>query len=276
MLQSNRSEIAAPTTIKENSSIPLATISINSDKESRQGIIDIVFTMDPNIMNWIASSFWDGKIQKDEENRNIMIPNAEYYRCSICNNQKPAVLNIPLLYRECQGTQESPHQRCSTIPIEWHPILSRTGVSFLIGQLHANINPNIQTGNFGKNSNDVKNNADLDAKFLRISVKTAEAIVASLLANPDNYASEMLDDKSYAILPRVFNVPFLTTIIIEIAMNLYASYTKGKNMAAVSKILENRAYIEQAIMNRSERSATEQAISQSNNALGGLFNLGKR
>jgi len=259
----------------QHSDVPLQQISIEPDKAQRQGIIDVVFNLDPNVMNWLANTFWDGKLSTKRDGMTVMVPNSEYYICPTCHSTKSTALNIPSLYQECRGSKENPHPVTVTVPLDWHPIGSRTGVSFLVGQLHANINPNIQTGNYGKSTTDVVNKADLDSKFTKMAVKTAEAIVASFLSNANNFAPGLLEDKSYERLPQVFNVAFLTTIITEVAINLLASYTKGKNMAAVAKILETRAHIEQEIMNRSERSATEEAISRSGNALGNLFSFGK-
>lgn len=255
---------------------PISAISVQGNQDNRQGIIEVVFALDPSVMSWIANTFWDGKIYKNKDGKSTMVPNSEYYRCPICQAIKSAASNIVALYQECRGTKDHPHEPHLTDPIDWHPIGSRTGVSFLCGQLVANINPNVQTGNYGKNSMDITNKADLDSRFMKLATKHAEGITAGFLSNKDNFAAELMADKSYVMLPQVFNVPFLTTMITNLAINLSASFTKAKGMEAVAKIVENRAHIEQEIMNRSERDVTEQQFNRGQGILGGLFSFGQK
>ena len=57
------------------------------------------------------------------------------------------------------------------------------GLGYLVGKLHAKINPNIKTGNFSKTATDVKNHAEQEDIFKWISFKSAVADIDSLLAN---------------------------------------------------------------------------------------------
>lgn len=257
----------------QNVSNTSIAVGVTENADRRQSIVNVIFGENAaDLMKWAANTFWDGQIIKDEKTgKTLMVPNSEYFKCAICKAMYPTSYSN---YYHCRGTTTAPHEKILTEPVDWHPLASRTGLSFINGQIIANINSNIQTANFGKTTNDVKQNTDMDMRLLRSAIKTATAIMGSFLSNKDNYASWLLEDKSYSRLPEVFNIPFLTATMTNLALNLYASYSKGKGMAAVAKVLENRAHIEQEILNKSERSAQEMTTSQSNSgALGGLFNL---
>lgn len=271
MLSSNKQEPREPDYQDNPRNLSNTSISLDNHGDSRQGIITVMFGLPDELAAWVANTWWDGKIEMNEDKKRVMIPNAEYYKCPVCKETYSA--SSSPLYSECRGTKDKPHKKRITIPVDWHPLCSRTGISFLLGQLQANINPNIQTGNFGKNMLDVENKVDQDSRFLRMSVKTGIAIIGSLLSNKDNYAPWLLDDKTYQRLPQVFSIPFLTSVMTETGMNIYSSYTKGKGLAAVGKVLDTRAHIEQEITNKSERSAFEQQSSDRQNALSGLFHL---
>ena len=254
------------------------SIAIDSNNESRMGIINVMFTLDKSILSWAAGTFYDGKIETVEDPNSpsnqkiILVPNSDKYKCPIedCGETRT---RMDWDWTICKGKKEKPHKAEYREAVEWYPLVSRTGISFLLSQLQMGINPNIQTANFGKNINDIKNKADLDYKLTNLAVNQAISIVGALLSNKNNYAGWLLKDRSYQTLPQVFNVPFLTSTMTALASNLLASYTKGKNMEAVGKVLETRTRIEQEITNKSERSAQEQQITQSNNPRGGLWGV---
>jgi hypothetical protein len=254
------------------------SIAIDSSNESRLGIIAVMFTLDKSILSWAAGTFYDGKLETiDDVNSQgnqkvVLVPNSDKYCCQYIYKNEDGTTRVCGETRTksdwdwavCKGTKEKPHKAEYREAVEWYPLVSRTGISFLLSQLQMGINPNIQTANFGKNINDVKNKADLDSKLTNLAVNQAISIVGALLSNRNNYADWLLKDPHYNILPQVFNVPFLTSTMTALASNLLASYTKGKNMEAVGKVLETRTRIEQEITNKSERSAQEQQITQNN------------
>ena len=245
------------------------SIAIDSNNESRLGIINVMFTLDKSILSWAAGTFYDGKIETIDDlnspknQKIVLVPNSDKYQCRVCGETKT---RTDWDWAICRGNKENHHNAEYREAVEWYPLTSRTGISFLLSQLQMGINPNIQTANFGKNINDVKNKADLDSKLTNLSVSQAISIIGALLSNKNNYAEWLLKDPTYQLLPQVFNVPFLTSTMTALASNLLASYTKGKNMEAVGKVLETRTRIEQEITNKSERSAQEQQITQSNNS----------
>ncbi len=266
------------------SASPNNSISLTTTNENKQGIINVIFTLDPSELEWIANTWWDGKIETDAEGHSRMIPNVTYYRCpyiytkkatkgtktdTVCGNLK-SMTDDPL-YTECRGKPHHPHESTQTDPYNWHPLCSEKGMLYLLGQLKANINPNIQTANFGKSSQDVKVKADLEDKLINTATDMGKSIVISLLADQRNLAPWLLADPTYGKLPEVFSISFLTNQMTETSMNILASYTKGKNMEAVAKVLENRIRTEQEITNKSERSALEQNLNQSSN--GGINSI---
>jgi hypothetical protein len=256
----------------QNSQIPhpntSTSISVDTNGESRLGIINVMFTLDKSILSWAAGTFYDGKIETTDDPNSVgnqktaLVPNSDKYCCAICGETRT---RTDWDWAICKGTKEIPHKPEYREAVDWYPLVSRTGLSYLLSQLQMGINPNIQTANFGKNINDVKNKADLDFKLTMLAVNQAISILGALLSNKNNYAAWLLKNPSYDILPQVFNVPFLSSTMTALASNLLASYTKGKNMEAVGKVLETRTRIEQEITNKSERSAQEQQITQSNN-----------
>ncbi len=247
------------------------SIAVDNGSENRLGIINVMFYLDPNILNWAAGTFYDGKIVTTDDNKQIIVPNSERYTCNICHSTKSV---NDWDYSVCKGTPEKPHPPTYRTPIDWHPLTSRTGITCLLSQLQIGMNSNIQTGNFSKNLNDIKGKADLDTRLTNLATNQAISGIGAVLSNPKNYADWLLQDKTYALLPEVFNIPFLENVMTGLAINLLASLSKGKNMEAVSKVLENRAHIEQEITNKSERSQLEQQLDRNNNSgWGGLFNF---
>ena len=243
------------------------SISVDTNAETKLGIINVMFTLDKNILSWAAGTFYDGKIEQVDNpfsdlQKTIIVANSDQYTCVICGETRT---KSDWDWAVCKGTKEKPHKQEYRKPLDWYPLVSKTGLSFLLSQLQMGINPNIQTANFGKNINDIKNKADLDSKLTNLAVNQAIAIIGALLSNKNNYAEWLLTDPSYNVLPQVFNIPFLTSTMTALAANLLASYTKGKNMEAVGKVLETRTRIEQEITNKSERSAQEQQITQNKN-----------
>ena len=243
------------------------SISIDTNAESRLGIINVMFTLDKSILSWAAGTFYDGKIEAAEDSNSnqsskiILVPNSDKYKCPVCSETRT---RADFDWAICRGSKEKRHKPEYREAVDWYPLTSRTGISFLLSQLQMGINANIQTANFGKNISDVKNKADLDYKLTNLAVNQAISIIGALLSNKNNYAEWLLEDSTYQSLPQVFNVPFLTSTMTALAANLLASYTKGKNMEAVSKVLETRTRIEQEITNKTERSAQEQQITQNN------------
>ncbi len=257
-----------------NASNTNTSISLNNNTTTRQGIIEVVFNMNSSMLDWVASTWYDGKIIKNDNEENEMVPNSDYYLCNICNKLKS--INS-YNFKECVGTTEHKHKLVITIPQDWHPLLSRTGVNALIGELKMNINPNVQTANITKNTNDVASKSDLDDRLVTLATNSAIATVGSLLSNPLNYANWLIKDLTLKNLPVVFSIPFLEQTMTALAYNYLSSFTKGKNMAAMTEILKNRTHIEQDIINKTERSVEEQTTSNSNNGLWtGLFGFSKK
>jgi hypothetical protein len=269
MINYNNGEQGAnspPSSPRNNTS---TSISVNSNGETKLGIINVMFTLDPSILSWAAGTFYDGKIEVVDDvssmngnQKTILMPNSDKYRCKICGETRT---RSDWDYTLCKGTKDNPHDLEYREPLDWHPLSSKTGISFMLAQLQIGINPNIQTANFGRNINDVKNNSDLDYKLTKMATNQAISIMGAFLSNKDNYAPWLLEKPNYESLPQAFNIPFLTSTMTALAQNLLASYTKGKNMEAVGKVLETRTRIEQEITNKSERSAQEQQITQNNN-----------
>ena len=250
----------------------ITTLSFN--EEGRSGIIEIMFNLDQDLVEWIASTFWDGKVKYDENGKPYIMPNVDYYLCPTCNTKKSTSLGITNLYASCRGTPEKPHELIGTVPLEWRPKVSKTGLGYLVGKLHAKINPNIKTGNFSKTATDAKNHAEQEDIFKWISFKSAVADIDSLLANAQYIAPWIMEDINN--LPVVFNIGFLSSVKTEYTLNIWASMSKGKNLEAVGKVLENRAHIEQEISNKTERAETEHSLSQKSGGLGDLFSFGNK
>lgn len=269
MSNNNNDEQGTSKIPNQSNSNTSTSISLNSNDESRLGIINVMFTLDLSILNWAAGTFYDGKIDTIEDTntlngskKTVLVPNSDKYICKTCGQVRT---KEDWDWMICKGTKENPHPPEYREPMEWFPLCSRTGISFLLAQLQMGINPNIQTANFAKNSNDVQNKADLDSKLTLLATNQAISIIGSLLSNKNNYADWLIRSPAYELLPQVFNVPFLTSTMTALAINLLASYSKGKNMEAVGKVLETRTRIEQEITNKSERSAQEQQITSNNN-----------
>lgn len=210
------------------------SIAVDSNSESRLGIINVMFTLDKSILNWAAETFYDGKIETIEDastingnTKTILVPNSDKYKCKKCGSIRT---RSDWDYMICKGTPENSHPVEYREPINWYPLCSKTGISFLLAQLQMGINPNIQTANFGKNINDVKNKADLDYKLTNLATNLSISIIGSLLSDKKNYATWILESPNYELLPQVYNIPFLTSIMTALALNLLASYTKGKNI----------------------------------------------
>ncbi len=256
-----------------NSNSTNTSISLNNDV-GHQGIITVMFDMNKSIYDWVANTWWDGKIIIDDDGKIEMIPNSDYYKCPICEILKSIKIYN---YKECSGTHIKPHELIATIPQNWYPLLSRTGISAVIGDLEMSINSNIQTANLTKNSNDIMAKSDLDSRLVNLATHMAIASVGALLCDTSNYAPWLLEDPELKQLPIKFSLPFLEKAMTTLAHNYLASYTKGKGMEAIDKILTNKSVIEQQITNKSERALTEQTTSSSTNGLwSGLFGLNKK
>lgn len=248
------------------------TVSLASSSSERQGIIEVLFSLDDGLIESLANTFWDGRLDSDLENGSKKImPNSEYYKCPVCGSVKNIYKDRN--YRFCEGTPEHRHEFKFTEPVDWHPLASRTGLSFIFGQLQANINSNIQTGNYGKSTNDVSASASLDQRLINSATNVAISIVGGFLSNINNYADWLLQDPYLSLLPQVFNVPFLTSVMTSTAMNILAAYSKGKNMAAVEKMMETRAVIEQRQTNVSERSEMAHTESAHNSLFGSIGSI---
>jgi len=248
------------------------TVSLASSPSEKQGIIEVLFSLDDSLIESLANTFWDGRLDSDPEtgSKKIM-PNSEYYKCPVCGSVKNIYKDRN--YRFCEGMPEHKHEFTFTEPVDWHPLASRTGLSFIFGQLQANINSNIQTGNYGKSTNDVSASASLDQRLINAATNVSISIVGGFLSNINNYADWLVQDPDLKRLPQVFNVPFLTSVMTSMAMNILAAYSKGKNMAAVEKMMETRAVIEQRQTNVSERSEMAHTESAHNSLFGSIGSI---
>ena len=256
-------------TISKNS---ISSPSISLDQLSRQSIVEVIFSLDVNVVNWIGSTFYDSHTSKLENGNTVLVPNSEFYKCPKCNAVKSANTDIVKLYAECNGDGKKPHERTPTEPLNWRPLLTKAGINYTLGEIYAFVNANIQTGNFGKSENDVKKKAQMEDRLLGTAFDKSLYVMASILDDKTRCIASWLLVDGGKELPKVFNIGFLTATLINMTYNNLASLTKGRDMSAVSKILESRSHIEQEIRNVSERQETQQEIQKKGwGILGNIF-----
>ncbi|MEM3846347.1 MAG: hypothetical protein QXU98_11690 [Candidatus Parvarchaeota archaeon] len=239
------------------------TISnITFDQSNKTGIIDVLFQMPPELINWVASVFYDSHLSG-----NTLFPNVDFYQCPVCKAIKPTATGAIQLYGICKGTKDNPHPPTTTIPMDWRPICSKKGITYLLGEINSLINSNISTANFQTSENDVKKNATIEDNMLLVAFDKAQYVLASIIDNRTEYLADWLlkDEKT---LLKTFNMNFIASVLVSMTKNIQAAMSKGKSMAAVKSVVENRARVEQEITNKTERQEATQQISQSN---GGLF-----
>ena len=113
MINYNNGEQGAnspPSSPRNNTS---TSISVNSNGETKLGIINVMFTLDPSILSWAAGTFYDGKIEVVDDvssmngnQKTILMPNSDKYRCKICGETRT---RSDWDYTLCKGTKDNPH-----------------------------------------------------------------------------------------------------------------------------------------------------------------------
>ncbi|MEM3846240.1 MAG: hypothetical protein QXS81_05025 [Candidatus Micrarchaeaceae archaeon] len=251
-----------PEKIPLSNSFPSSVSNIIFDQSNRTGIIDVLFQMPPELINWIASVFYDSHLTG-----NTLFPNVDFYECPTCKAIKPTATGAIQLYGVCKGTKDNPHPPTTTIPMDWRPITSKKGITYLLGEINSLVNSNISTANFQTSESDVKKNASIEDNMLLVAFDKAQYVMASMIDNRTEYLADWLlkDEKT---LLKTFNMNFIASVLVSMTKNIQAAMSKGKSMAAVKSVVENRARVEQEITNKTERQEATQQISQSN---GGLF-----
>ena len=220
--------------------IDMRSPSINISEASREGVINVMFQMDPKILDWIVNTFFDSHIELSgtTENPTIdVIPNASYYLCPVCNTQKSKDASYSKqMYVVCSGTKDSPHVLTPTHPVDWKPILKKTGLYYLLGQINSALNKNIATGNLTTGEVDIKRKWSLQDRMTYIAWYLSYSMLAVVAGQYRNYVAEWVIEQRK--LHTIFSVGFCTNFIVNMSQNIVSNSTKAKGMSAASKVMD--------------------------------------
>lgn len=220
--------------------IDMRSPSINITESSREGVINVMFHMDLKILDWLFNTFYDSHIETSggSENQTIdAVPNATYYLCPVCKAHKNKEASVVKSgYLLCSGTKVKPHQSAYTTPMDWKPILKKTGLYYLLGQANSSLNANIATANLSVGEADLARKYSLEDRLSYISWYLSYSMIAVVVGQYHNYVADwVINEKK---LHSVFSVGFCTNFIISMSNNIKANSTKGKGMAAAGKVMD--------------------------------------
>lgn len=256
-----------PATTSPNFDIRSPTITINEG--SREGVVNIMFHLDTKLLDWIANQFYSSHVEQTisgEHSKLEIIPNSTYYKCPKCGSIKSRDTSIGKAYLSCSGTSERKHRAVSTAPQDFHPILKKEGLYYLLGNINSALNANIATGNVSAGESDLKKNMSLEDRLRYKAWYLAYSTLAVLVGQYNIYVSEdIIKNKKLA---SVFNIGFCTNFIISMADNIIANSTKGKNMAAASKVMDTKISTENTSSTRLDYQYPQSGFQQQKKGVG--------
>ncbi len=227
-------------------SLQLQSPTLNITEASREGLINVIFRLDPKIVDWVFNTFYDSHIEnRGTEDKPILdgVANSNFYKCPICEDLKNKDSSLlAQSYMICSGTLEKPHKSTYTQPVDWRPILKKAGLRYVLGQVNSALNTNIATGNFAGSDNDIKQKVSLEGRLRYLAWYQSYSMLAVVVGFPSLYVSDWVVDKRQ--LHSIFSMGFCTNFIIDMSNNILATMTKGKGMATVSKVLETKVSTE--------------------------------
>lgn len=229
-----------------NQNLQLQSPTLNITEASREGLVNVIFKLDPKIIDYAFNTFYDSHIENRGTAENPIldgVANSTYYECPICYQRKNRdTALVSQAYQVCNGTIDEPHQAVSTYPIDWRPILKKAGLRFILGQINIALNANIATGNQSGSTGDEKNKTTLEERLRYLAWFQAYSALAVIVGYPSLYVSDwVITEKK---LHHIFSMGFCTNFIIDMSVNIVSNLTKGKGMATVSKVLETKVSTE--------------------------------
>lgn len=241
-------------------------ISFSIQDSKPEGIIQVLFKLDPAILDGIARRFYDSHIEV-ENNVPKLVPNAHIYKCPICGAEYDRELTQN--YSVCTGTQAKPHKRVNTIPKDWNPPLTQKGINFLLSVIETDLSSNLSTGNYGDAApvtrvSDAKEKLQIEKMLRRVAWAMASYHLFALLGNKE-FLSPNLNVKEF------FSYSFCSNYIISMSMNIYSTLSKGKNMEAIEKLTSNRVVMEARNMNEMGYSSRHTPIEEGKTWLDKFF-----
>lgn len=226
--------------------LSLQSPTLNITEASRDGVINVLFRLDPKIVDWVFNTFYDSYIEnRGTEERPIInsVANSTYYECPICGQRKNKDASLlPQSFLSCSGTVKESHETAATIPLDWRPILKKAGLRYILGQVNSTLNTNIQTGNLSGSDQDAKKNMSLEGRLRYLAWYQSYSMVAVIVGYPSLYVADWVVKEKK--LHQIFSMGFCTNFIIDMSNNILSAMTKGKNMATVSKVLETKVSTE--------------------------------
>ena len=226
--------------------LTLQSPSLNITEASREGLVNVIFKLDPKIVDWVFNTFYDSHIEnRGTEDKPIIdgVANSSYYECPVCHDIKNKDSSIiAQSYLVCNGISEKPHKTIGTFPIEWKPILKKAGLRFILGQVNSVLNTNIATGNLSGSDADAKQKITLEERLRYLAWYQSYSMIAVVVGFPSLYISDWVVEKRQ--MHSIFSMGFCTNFIIDMSNNILATMTKGKGMATVAKVLETKVSTE--------------------------------
>lgn len=236
----------AEQTQAQNSPFTIQSPTLNITEASREGLINVIFKLDPRILDWTFNTFGDSHIENhgtDENPKLVGVANSTIYECPVCHSKKDKDTSVmSQMYTTCSGTKESPHAIQTTVPVDWYPILKNAGLRYILGQINSAINTNIATGNLSGTTADMKNKMTFEERLRYLSWYQSYTMLCVIVGYPSLYISDWVINKKQ--LNSIFSMGFCTNFILTMSNNIMSSMTKGKGMATIGKVLETKVSTE--------------------------------
>lgn len=227
--------------------------NISIGAQDKNSIVQIVFRVDPNILEWAVKTMADSHVEMDKNGGAHIVPNTDVFRCPYikygaegkveweCGRVKMrSPMLPPQAYLICVGDgKDKTHPATSTEPQGHHPILTTLGQEYLIGSLEGFLNTNFSSANFASSDSDVTNKLSLDMRLRLMGWADGVETLAAIIGNP-SYTTQETKDR----LIEVFTTPFMTKFITTLGWNIYSNASKGKGASAVNTVATNRVAVE--------------------------------
>jgi len=237
----------------------ILSINLGESDEVKKGLSEIVFNLDKSLISYVVERLYDARVEFSSNSFRI-IPNAEYYECPVCHRKASYNALSPEMF--CTGDIKNKHDAVPMIAVGWSPLVTPYGLKAALSTIYSTVNKNIMTANF----NITDKRVDTDTFLRTIATNIAKDVIAQLVEDSEHcFNTTFIKDLS--IINRI-NTEFATRFIVELAINIYASLSKGKMMKAVNEITSNR--IETSSM---QNILTPEKEVERNKFLAGITNL---
>ncbi len=217
--------------LMNSTSSGILSINLGESDEVKKGLSEIVFNLDRSLISYVVERLYDAHVEFSASSFRI-IPNAEYYECPVCHRKASYNALSPEMF--CSGDSKNKHEAVPMTAVGWEPLVTPYGLKSTLSTIYSTVNKNIMTANF--NITDKK--VDTDTFLRTIATNIAEDAMAQLVEDYEHCFNPAFI-KDLSIINRV-NREFMTRFIVELAMNIYAAFSKGKLMKAVNEITSNR------------------------------------